>query len=237
MNTANADTFWPTGHTSRPIDSRMLAAYLRAELHISGEIDHIAEFSGGHANLTFLIALGNREFVLRLPPAGTLAPGAHDMRREFSALSGLFGIYDRVPQPLLFCADATLLGSPFLIVERIRGVIVRDSLPHHWLSMPNIRRRISDALVDALADLHGIDAAQSALEGLGRPDGFLERQLTGWHRRWTSIAASYCPLFDNVHDWLAVKSRPISTPPTKSSSALILLRKMEIHRVEFRVQP
>ena len=182
-----------------------LEAWLRREVPALDGPLSVEQFNGGHANLTYCVSIGATDLVVRRPPFGDIAPGAHDMSREFRVLHGLGPVFDRAPRTLGFCDDPSVIGAPFLVVERRRGVVVRDAIPIGLAEAPDAARQISMALVDALAELHSIDALQVGLGRLGRPDGFVERQLAGWHARWHRIEADADAdsRFDEVHRRLA----------------------------------
>jgi aminoglycoside phosphotransferase (APT) family kinase protein len=166
------------------LDTTRLEPYLRAHLPGATGRLSVAQFHGGKANLTYLLRFGDAEFVLRRPPLGPIPPGAHDMRREHRVLSVLHRRFPLAPQSLLLCEDESILGAVFIIEERRRGFVIRDDIPAEFDSRPALNRRIGFALVDALADLHCVDPAAIGLDGLGRVAGYLERQLSGWTRRW-----------------------------------------------------
>ncbi len=168
----------------------------------------VAQFPGGHANLTYCVAFGDREVVVRRPPHGDIVPGAHDMNREHRVLAGLAPVFDRAPRSLAFCDDINVIGAPFVVVERRHGIVVRDQLPDAWAGVDDVRRQISMAVVDAMADLHSIDPASAGLATLGRPDGFVDRQLSGWARRW-ELAVGKSDEFDATHQ-LLTSSQPTS---------------------------
>ncbi len=162
----------------------------------------VSQFHGGHANLTYCVAFAEQNLVVRRQPFGEIAPGAHDMKREYRALSGLNPVFDRAPQVFAFCEDATVIGAPFIVMERRRGVVVRSSMPVEFRDMPNVEERLSFAVVDAMADLHRIEPEAAGLANLGRPDGFVSRQLAGWHQRWHRVRGEHLPEFDRVHQML-----------------------------------
>lgn len=191
------------------MDWPRLEDWLRANVPDLDGAMEVAQFPGGHANLTYCVSFDDRELVVRRPPHGTIAPGAHDMRREYRVLSGLAPVFDRAPQVFGFCDDASVIGAPFVVIERRRGVVVRDEIPEPLARLSDIERRITMALVDAMVDLHRIDPKGAGLEKLGRPDGFVARQLEGWSKRWHLASASKNPLFDEVHRQL-VESMPVS---------------------------
>ena len=170
------------------LDWRALERWLRPRLAeilpgIDGPLE-ILQFPNGAANLTYLVRLGAHELVLRRPPMGELAPGAHDMRREFKVLSRLWRHFDRAPRAYVFGDDHAVVGADFFVMERRRGEVVRSALPPSMQRHANVGRRIALALVDAMADLHALEPAACDLADLGKPDGFVERQLSGWRRRW-----------------------------------------------------
>ncbi len=170
------------------LDWDALEAWLRPRLAevlpgVDGPFE-ILQFPHGSANLTYLLRIGDHELVLRRPPFGEVAPGAHDMKREWKVLSRLWRRYDRAPRAFLFCDDAGVIGADFFVMERRRGEVVRDALPASMRSHPDVGRRIACALVDAMAELHAVDPDACGLGDLGKPAGFVERQLGGWARRW-----------------------------------------------------
>src|SRR6266446_2660078 len=166
------------------LDTARLEPYLRAHLEVAEGPLTVRQFGGGKANLTYLIRFGTREFVLRRPPLGPIPPGAHDMRREHRVLSVLHRRYPPAPRSLLLCEDESLIGAVFIVEERRHGFVIRDDIPPEFAGRPELNRRIGFALIDALADLHLVPPADVGLNDLGRPEGYLERQLSGWVRRW-----------------------------------------------------
>jgi aminoglycoside phosphotransferase (APT) family kinase protein len=169
------------------LDWDRIGRYLRTHLpELSGELE-VLQFPNGSANLTYLLRVGDQELVLRRPPFGQLAPGAHDMRREYRTLSRLHAAYGRAPRALLLIEDHDVAGADALVVEYRRGVVVWVEVPES-LALPDAGRRIGHAVVDALADLHAVDPDACGLSDLGRPEGYLERQVTGWRKRWDLVA-------------------------------------------------
>ncbi|HVH74918.1 MAG TPA: phosphotransferase family protein [Stellaceae bacterium] len=166
------------------LDKRALAAWLRGRLPgAEGELA-VRQFAGGKANLTYLLSFAGNEFVLRRPPLGPVAPGAHDMRREHRVLSVLWRAFPPAPRSLLLCEDESVIGAAFHILERRRGIVIWEDMPAEFAGRPELNRHIGFALVDTLADLHLVDPAAVGLAALGRPEGYIERQLAGWTRRW-----------------------------------------------------
>ncbi len=172
--------------------------HLRRESHSASTPEmSVLQFPNGSANLTYLLTFDQGRFVLRRPPFGVLAPGAHDMRREFRVLSRLWTGYDRAPRAYVFCDDHDVIGSDFVVSEYRSGEVIWATLTPSMAALPDAGRRVGFATVDALADLHLVDPAHCGLADLGKPAGFLERQLAGWRKRWDLVAT---PEHDQVMD-------------------------------------
>jgi aminoglycoside phosphotransferase (APT) family kinase protein len=162
----------------------------------------VEQFPGGHSNLTYLIRLRGQEFVLRRPPLGPVAPRAHDMPREYRLLVALHRVFPLAPKPYLLCEDETVIGAPFYLMERRRGIIIRQEEPKQLGGDKQLRRRISEAMVDTLAQLHSIDIYSSGLERIGKPVGFVRRQVLGWSERWQRAKTSELAEIEQVIGWL-----------------------------------
>jgi aminoglycoside phosphotransferase (APT) family kinase protein len=196
------------------LDWVALHSYLRANLpDLEGELE-VLQFPNGSANLTYLVRLGDTRLVVRRPPFGQLAPGAHDMKREFRTLSVLWRAFDRAPRAYSFCDDRSVIGSDFIVVEYRPGVVIWGQIPPSMAGFDDCGRRVGFAVVDALADLHAVDAGAIGLGDLGRPDGFVERQVTGWRKRWELVDVPGSePLMHEVGERLA-RAMPSSPPPS-----------------------
>lgn len=162
----------------------------------------VEQFPGGHSNLTYLLRFGNQEFVMRRPPFGPVPPKAHDMAREYRILEAVHPVYALAPRPLLLCEDWSVTGSTFYVMERRRGLVVRTAEPPELAGKPAERRRASEAMVDALADLNNVDIAAHGLLALGKPVGFVERQVRGWSERWKGSRTTELPEMDAMASWL-----------------------------------
>jgi aminoglycoside phosphotransferase (APT) family kinase protein len=184
------------------LDEGRLHEYLRGKLPAADRSLRVRQFGGGAANLTYLLDFEGQEYVLRRPPLGPVAPSAHDMGREFRVLSVLHRAFSPAPRAFLFCEEP-VLGSPFLVMERKHGVVVRHTLPSLYAAQEDAPRRMAEALVDTLAELHAVDYSSLGLEGLGKPAGFVARQIEGWRGRWEKARLEDVPDMDRVHDWLA----------------------------------
>jgi aminoglycoside phosphotransferase (APT) family kinase protein len=184
------------------LDEDRLADYLRSRLADADKPLVVRQFGGGAANLTYLLDYGENQYVLRRPPLGPVAPGAHDMSREYRVLSVLYQIFPLAPRAFLFCDDSSVAGAPFFIMERRRGIVVRRSLPGEYTEIPDAPRRMSEALVDALAAFHAVDYEALGLENLGKPVGFIERQVDGWYKRWQAAKTDDLAEMVAVYQWL-----------------------------------
>jgi aminoglycoside phosphotransferase (APT) family kinase protein len=172
----------------------------------------IAQFPGGHSNLTYLLRFGDAEIVIRRPPLGPVAPKAHDMAREFHWLAAMHRVFPLAPRPYILCEDRDVIGSVFYAMERRRGLVVRTEEPAA-INGPADRRRLSNAVVSTLADLHRIDVAASDLGGLGKPAGFVARQVNGWTDRWHRAKTTSLREMEMLADWLQSHLPVDAEPP------------------------
>jgi len=193
-------------------DEEKLAHFLRGKLEGSEHPLTVRQFGGGAANLTYLLDYGDVQYVLRRPPLGPVAPSAHDMGREFKVLSTLYQAFPYAPRAFVFYDDNSVIGSPFFVMERREGVVVRRSLPTEYAQFPDATRRMSEALVDALAGLHAVDYHTIGLESLGKPAGFIERQIEGWYGRWHNARTEMLMEMETVYGWLRENLPPPSAP-------------------------
>ena len=183
-------------------DEAQLAAYLQGKLPGSESPLRVRQFGGGAANLTYLLDYGSHEYVLRRPPLGPVAKSAHDMAREYKVLSVLHQAFPPAPQAFLYCEDPDVIGADFFVMARQQGVVVRKTIPEPFVHMPDAPRRMSEALVDALAAFHAVDYEAIGLGDLGEPDGFVARQIEGWYRRWQKAKTAVLPEMDQMYAWL-----------------------------------
>ncbi|MCA9940750.1 MAG: phosphotransferase family protein [Anaerolineales bacterium] len=194
------------------LDEARLAAYLRGRLPGSDEPLAVRQFGGGKANLTYLLDYGARQYVLRRPPLGPVAPSAHDMEREYRVLSVLHQAFPLAPRAFLFCDDVAVAGAPFFVMERCEGVVVRTQMPAIYAARTDAARRMSETLVDVLVALQAVDYGALGLAGLGRPDGFVARQVDGWYRRWQRAKVAETPAMESVYTWLRTHIPPSPAP-------------------------
>ena len=196
-----------------PLDLERLTAYLQRALDLPGATLELEQFPGGHSNLTYLVKIAGRELVLRRPPLGAPIKTAHDMAREFAILRCLAPVYPPAPAPLLLCDDESVLGARFYLMRRIRGLVLRSRMPEGLHLSPTAARQLARTAADTLADLHAIDIDATGLRALGHPDGYVQRQVDGWTRRYAAAATDDIPAMPALATWLAANI-PLSGPPT-----------------------
>ncbi len=196
------------------VDVPALERYLAQQVPGDPSPIEVRKHVAGFSNETFFVTRGDRRWVLRRPPAGDLLPTSHDVLREYRVLSAVAGRGVRSPRTIAGCDDASVIGAPFYVMERIDGVVIRDA-PPPALDNPEGRARIGEELVDALVEIHAVDWRAAGLEGLGRPDGYLERQVRRWSRQWELTIPRTRPLpgLDAVTEWLRTHV-PESPPAT-----------------------
>lgn len=169
---------------------------------LAGPPPEVRQFSGGASNLTYLLRYPGRELILRRPPAGKKAASAHDMGREYRVQSLLAPVYPYVPAMVAFCDDASVIGAEFYVMERVAGLIPRASLPPEVPRDPATVRRLCEAVVDRLVELHQVDAEAAGLGELGRGRGYVQRQVRGWSERYRAAKTWNVPRFEHVMAWL-----------------------------------
>jgi aminoglycoside phosphotransferase (APT) family kinase protein len=199
------------------LDLEPLARYLREHIPELGDKTEVSvqQFPSGHSNLTYLVQAGSHEYVLRRPPFGSKVKSAHDMGREFRVLSKLHAVFGRAPEPILYCEDENVLGAKFYLMRRVKGIILRKELPKSVDLSGERLRRLHESLVDVLAELHAVDYARAGLQDLGKPEGYVERQVTGWTKRYTDSKTDEIPSVEQAAKWLAERM------PERSDAALI----------------
>lgn len=198
-------------------DEAAVADYLRSVLpDASADSDiSFAQFPGGKANLTYVVRVDGIEFVLRRPPLGPVAPGSHDMVREHRVLSVLHQAFPLAPRAFHLCTDADVMDKPFFVMERRHGSVIRGEWPESLADTDDTRRVVAESMIDALAALHGVDFETLGLGDLGRPDGFVERQVRGWTDRWQRARGDDIPTMDQLAEGLA------ANPPSPQRAALL----------------
>jgi aminoglycoside phosphotransferase (APT) family kinase protein len=195
------------------LDEARLRAYLAATLDDfdSQTKIEIQQFPGGHSNLTYLLRQGDREYILRRPPVGSKVKAAHDMGREYRVLSKLSPAYAKAPRTLCYCEDPGPIGASFYIMDRVRGFILRKNFPPGIDASPTLCRSMCVSLIDTLTEIHAIDYQAIGLGDLGYPQGYVERQVQGWSKRYLQAKTDEIETVDFVAQWL-VANMPESPP-------------------------
>ena len=197
------------------IDIENLGAYLRTGFGSSSDRISIEQFPAGSSNLTYLVRVGDAEYVLRRPPFGNTVKTAHDMSREFNVLSKLSAVYAPAPRPLLFCNDTSVIGSEFYLMERRSGLVIRGRSPNELVASPTLQRAVCRSFIENLADLHSLDYNAAGLGNLGRPDGYNRRQVEGWTKRYFAAKTDEWPELESANAWLN------NNIPAESGAALV----------------
>lgn len=184
-------------------DVAALHAWLRERIEgLPDQPPQVRQFSGGASNLTYLLQYPDRALILRRPPAGTKAAGAHDMTREFTIQERLRPTFPQVPQVMALCSDESVIGSEFYVMERVLGLILRGDLPTGMTLSSEAARALSESMVDTLVGLHEVDAQAAGLADLGKGTGYVRRQVAGWSQRYRNARTPNVPDFESVMTWL-----------------------------------
>lgn len=194
------------------LNTEKLQQYLQQQWEGFKAIEAIRQFPGGYSNLTYALSCNLGEYVLRRPPFGANIKSAHDMGREYRVLAALEGAYDKAPRPILYCEDERIIGAPFYLMERVRGVILRGQLYQKMELPPALMRSISEAAITNLAALHHIDIEAAGLSCLGKPAGYIERQVEGWIARYRKAETDQLAGMDQLAGWMS-QNRPADGPP------------------------
>ena len=183
------------------LNENALKDFLVKSLDKKGQLS-IQQFPSGFSNLTYLIEFAEKEYVLRRPPFGANIKSGHDMGREYKILSALDGHYDKAPKPIVFCEDLNILEAPFYLMERVKGTILRASTPQAEMPSPAQFQTLSSNLVDTLVELHQLDYNAIGLGDLGNPEGYIERQVVGWSKRYQKAKTSEVKEMEATAQWL-----------------------------------
>ncbi|PIE75092.1 MAG: phosphotransferase family protein [Deltaproteobacteria bacterium] len=187
------------------LDKEKVRAFLEENVgSVEGELE-IKQFPGGFSNLTYLLKDNTKEMVLRRPPKGADIKSAHDMGREYKILSALKPLFPYCPEPLAYTEDESVLGCPFYIMEKIQGIILRKELPGGLSIKPEQADKLCKTLLDVHVELHSIDVEKNNLSFLGKPEGYVKRQVEGWSRRYENAKTEDAPAFKQVMEWLKDK--------------------------------
>ena len=197
-------------------DLAALVRWAEAETALPSGTPTVRQFAGGKANLTYLLAYPDgTELVMRRPPLGPVAASSHDMSREYRVLSRLWRSFDKAARAVAFCEDESVIGAPFFVMKRLDGVVVRGDVPPGYGGGSDVvaNRKLSEVVIGTLAEFHAVEPDECGLGDLGHPEGFLERQVSGWTRRWEAAKHEDNDVADDLAAWLAAKL-PESSKPT-----------------------
>ncbi|MEX2237059.1 MAG: phosphotransferase family protein [Dehalococcoidia bacterium] len=219
-----------TAATRPLVDVDALRAFLTNHFGEEREL-RVERIIAGKSNETFFVDWGDQRWVLRRPPAGPLPPSAHDMMREYRVLTGLHGQGARAPHTVLGCADESVMGVPFYLMEYVPGVVLLERQPD-FIARPEERRRVGEQMVRALAEVHAVDWRAAGLEGFGKPQGFVKRQVDRRMVQLESIMVRcrHLPEMVEVHDWLSEHL------PPESAESTIVHGDYGLHNVIFKAQ-
>jgi len=197
-------------------EKEKLFNFLKNNLNVPNEPLELIQYKGGYSNLTYLLKIGENEMVLRRPPMGKKISKAHDMVREFKILEALKKVgYTKIPTPILSCEDEAIIGAPFFLMEKVDGLILRNKEPEGINLTPGYFSQLSKNTIDVLLELHQLDLNQSDLGLMGKPEGFVERQVSGWAKRYLNAKTDNLKEMEKVAEWLN------SNMPEKENTAFI----------------
>lgn len=179
-----------------------LQNYLREILDVKSDEIEISQFPGGSSNLTYCVTIGESEYVLRRPPFGNQVKSAHDMSREFNVLSKLSAVYQPAPKPLIYCNDEAIIGSEFYLMERRNGLIIRGKSPEFLENSSELQSKVCESFIENLVNLHALDYKKIGLETLGKPEGYVKRQVEGWTKRYFNAKTDEHSELETAIEWL-----------------------------------
>ncbi|ALS79319.1 MULTISPECIES: phosphotransferase family protein [Planococcus] len=196
------------------LDIETLERFLQEKIENlpTGKLE-VQQFGTGHSNLTYALQIGNWQAVLRRPPLGPVAPKAHDMEREYNILSALHPVFKTAPKPFVFSNDLSIVGSPFFVMERRHGHVLDSDFPENSRPTRELGQKISEKMVDLLVELHSLDYKQTALAGMAKPEGFMQRQVDGWIGRYERAQTDDIEGVGRLTEWM-LTNMPVSQEPT-----------------------
>ncbi len=200
--------------TGEEIDPAAVKKFLQDNIpDITGEI-RITQFPSGYSNLTYMVEIGKRRMVLRRPPVGAKVKAGHDMGREYRVLKALYPVFPYCPEPLAFTEDTSIIGAPFFVMAKLSGIILRKDLPPELAFSQDQARKLCRNLTDLQAEIHNIDVQSSGLDFIGKPSGYVQRQVEGWSQRYRKAKTDDAPDCEVIMAWLKEKMPPDTTQPT-----------------------
>jgi len=196
------------------IDPSAIKAFLQENIDgLTGDMT-ISQFPSGFSNLTYLIDMGGRKMVLRRPPIGARVKAGHDMGREYRILKAIHPVFPYCPKPLAFTEDTAIIGSPFFVMEKLSGIILRKDLPKGLCFSREQAENLCRALTNLQADIHTIDVKKAGLDFIGKPAGYVQRQVEGWSNRYRKAKTEDAPDCESIMAWLKDKMPEDTEHPT-----------------------
>ncbi len=162
----------------------------------------VRQFPGGASNLTYLLSWPSRDLILRRPPTGQKAKGAHDMNREFTIQSKLAPVFSYVADMVALCDDEDVIGSEFYVMQRLQGTILRRDLPDEMTLSEDDARALCTNFLDVLVELHSVDPSKAGLDELGKGAGYTARQVAGWSDRYRKARTENVGDYERIMAWL-----------------------------------
>lgn len=162
----------------------------------------VRQFSEGYSNLTYLLQIGDWEGVLRRPPFGEIPPKAHDMEREFKMLEKVHPVFPLAPEPYVYCEDPEVMDKHFYVMEKKQGLVIDEELPEVYGSPEQAGPIISKNVISTLVQLQAIDYKEAGLAEMGKPEGFMERQVKGWIKRYHHSKTDDVEGLEELEQWL-----------------------------------
>jgi aminoglycoside phosphotransferase (APT) family kinase protein len=212
------------------LDMDRLRAHLEPVIGPQAQTLEVNQFPGGHSNLTYLLSSGKESWVLRRPPYGSKVKSAHDMSREYRILSALKNVFPYGPVPIHFCDDHDVIGCDFYLMNYIQGLVIRRDYPSHLgLSPSQIRQQLLN-FFDVLSELHSVDLVEAGLDNFGKPEGYVQRQVDGWCRRWRDAVTPDTVNVDATMQWLQ------DNMPAESGKASVIHNDYKLDNVIFSAE-
>lgn len=184
------------------INLELLQTYLAKEIDIFSKNDELSikQFSGGASNLTYELSWGKQKAILRTPPNGANIKSAHDMGREFKTLMAIKDHFKYSPKPIHYCPDSQVIGKEFYLMEKVDGFIPRKEFPFEVNNKE--AEKICQNLLDVHIKLHEIDSTKKEIASLGKPEGYISRQVFGWNKRYKAARIQSSLDAENLMTWL-----------------------------------
>ena len=207
---ATADNPTTAVRAGEELDWAALDKHLKKVIPALSGAPVVRQFAGGNSNLTYRLQYENDDLVVRRPPFGTKAKSAHSMIREYRIMSQLKPLFPSVPDTLHYSDDESIIGSEFYVMRKVEGQLIKETLPPSWNFTAADSRRFCTRFWEKLIELHQVDYLKAGLGDFGKPEGYAERQVTGWNRRFERVITPDVDNFSGVRQWLASNIPPES---------------------------